>query len=98
MSECLERYDEAAETVEELASTATAEGDASVAAALHAAGWCATTSVEAAVEWFRHDYEYAAPPADTSLRHNIAEEFTRADFGDAELLVRDPRGFDAIAQ
>jgi hypothetical protein len=42
--------------------------------------------------------QYAAPPCETSLLHNIAEEYSRTDFGDSELLVRDSRGFDEIAR
>ncbi|KAL1499365.1 hypothetical protein AB1Y20_011572 [Prymnesium parvum] len=71
--------------------------DASVGAALRHCGWVARAPLEQAAEWLRFDFEYAAPPQQLSLWHNMGEEFTWDDFGEEELRVCDPRGFDRIA-
>ena len=37
-----------------------------------------------------------ARPSETSLLHNVCDEFTYEDFGPGALLVHDRRGFDAV--
>ena len=75
-----------------------ASADTSIAVALRSCGWVARSPLDKAVEWFDFDFEYAAEPAHTSLIHNVAEEYTRDDFGDGQELVRDPCGFVRIVQ
>ena len=41
-------------------AAASGEADTSIEAALRAAGWHAASPLEAAVEWMRFDFEYAA--------------------------------------
>eukprot|EP00966_Prymnesium_polylepis_P115897 2679103-Prymnesium_polylepis.1 len=74
----------AEEQMEALAERQKEEGaaDTSIAAGLRACNWVAHTPLDAALEWFAFDFEYAAPPAEASLIHNVAEEYTRQDFGD----------------
>ena len=39
-----------------------------------------------------------ARPSETSLLHNVCDEFTYEDFGPDALLVHDRRGFDAVTR
>ena len=86
----------AAGTAAGAGAAARGEADSSIEAALRAAGWQASSPLEAAVEWMRFDFEYAARPSEASLLHNVCDEFTYDDFGPDSLLVHDRRGFDAV--
>lgn len=75
---------------------------------LAAAGWPAAREEEGGAasaeeaqishlaEWWNVEYEYAASAEHVSVRHNLLEEFTADDFGDANFLVVDPRGFGEV--
>jgi hypothetical protein len=62
-------------------------------------GWNAgSDAVKNVVEWTLYDGEYGAPIESLSTLHNVAEEFTRDDFGIDEHYVYDKRGFHLIFQ
>ena len=58
--------------------------------------WTSDTPLQKAIEWYEIDYELAESPERTAAKHQ--EPLTLDDFGDAEQIVTDSRGFNHVIE
>jgi hypothetical protein len=74
------------------------EKDTSVAAILNKKGWKAETRIQKAAEWYIFDYEYCGQLDNTSVVHNVQEEWNDIDFNLETFFVQDERGYAVIME
>eukprot|EP00929_Paragymnodinium_shiwhaense_P004598 TRINITY_DN10569_c0_g1_i1.p1 TRINITY_DN10569_c0_g1~~TRINITY_DN10569_c0_g1_i1.p1 ORF type:complete len:451 (+),score=74.12 TRINITY_DN10569_c0_g1_i1:51-1355(+) len=87
-------FDEAMEAVE--GKELPAGEDTDMATALAQEGWTVAGDLDAAVEYYRCDFEYGEVPELTSVFHNVHEEFSTEDFDEQLFAVDDPRGYVSL--